>query len=462
MGKLTVLILAAGKGTRMKSARAKVLHRVGGLPMLEHVVRAARNVADDVSVVVGYQAEAVMEVVSDVRFVCQERQLGTGHAVIAARQAIGLASDVLILPGDVPLVSPAVLGAFVDFYRSGSFAGAVLTATLEDPGGYGRIVRRSRHEIDRIVEDRDASNEIRRIGEVNSGICVFRAPHLLTALERLGTYNAQKEYYLTDVVGILSGQGSRIGAFETPDPTLTLGINSRAELAAAERMMRRRKCKSLMEGGVSIMDPDSAWIDTDVSIGQDSVIHHSVTIEGTSRLAEEVTVRSFTRITNTDVGRGTVVLEGSVIEESEIHENVRIGPSARLRPGCVLEPGVKIGNFVEIKKSRLGKDTKAGHLSYLGDTETGERVNVGAGTITCNYDGVRKHPTRIGDDVFVGSDSQLIAPVTIGDGAYIAAGSTITEDVPAGALAIGRGRQVNKPDWARQRAESKRNPKTPA
>lgn len=462
MGKLTALILAAGKGTRMKSARAKVLHRVGGLPMLEHVVRAARSVADEVCVVVGYQADAVMEAVSDVSFVRQDRQLGTGHAVIAARESLGRASDVLILPGDVPLIRPAVLGAFIDFYLSGGFAGAVLTANLENPAGYGRIVRRSRHELDRIVEDRDASSDIRRIGEVNSGVCTFGVSDLLSALDRLGTENAQKEYYLTDVVGILSEQGSRVGAFETPDPTQTLGINSRAELAAAERLMRRRKCESLMEAGVTIMDPDTAWIDTDVSIGEDSVIYPSVTIEGASRLRGEVTVRSFSRITNTEVGRGTVVLEGSVIEDSEIHENVQIGPSAHMRPGCVLEEGVKIGNFVEIKKSRLGKGTKAGHLSYLGDTETGERVNVGAGTITCNYDGVRKNPTRIGNDVFIGSDSQLIAPVTIGDGAYIGAGSTITDDVPAGALAIGRGRQVVKPDWARQRAESRRNPKTPA
>lgn len=450
MGRLTVLILAAGKGTRMKSQRAKVLHRVGGLPMIEHVVRAARQVADQVAVVVGHEAESVIEAVGDADFVTQKQQLGTGHAVICARDVIRGASDVLVLPGDVPLIGGGVLEAFVDFFRSGGFAGAVLTATLEDPGGYGRIIRRSGHEIDRIVEDRDASPEIRRIREVNSAVCAFNVPDLLSALDELGTHNVQKEYYLTDVVEILSGRGARIGAFETPDASQTLGVNSRSELAAADRLMKWRKCDALMESGVSIMDPTSTWIDTDVCVGEDSIIHPSVTIEGTSKLDREVTVRSFSRITDTKIGRGTTILENSVIEGSEIHEDVRIGPSAHLRPGCVLEEGVRIGNFVEIKKSRLGRGTKAGHLAYIGDARIGRDVNVGAGAITCNYDGVQKHETRVGDGVFIGSDSQLIAPVRIGKGAYVAAGSTITEDVPPHALAIGRGRQVIKKGWAQR------------
>jgi bifunctional UDP-N-acetylglucosamine pyrophosphorylase/glucosamine-1-phosphate N-acetyltransferase len=455
MGRLSVLILAAGKGTRMKSGKAKVLHPVGGLPMLEHVVRAARKVSEDVSVVVGHQAEAVMAAMDGVDFVRQDRQLGTGHAVIAAKEAIRQAREVLILPGDVPLVNPAVLRAFLDFYRKGGFAGAVLTATLADPSGYGRIVRRSKHEIDRIVEHRDAGPEIREIREVNSAICAFSVPELLDALENLGTRNSQKEYYLTDAVGILAGRGSRIGAFETPDPAEMLGINSRVELAGVDRLLRLRKCEALMLSGVSIMDPETTWIDSDVRIGADSLLYPSVTIEGASVLAREVTVRSFTRITDSKIGRGSTILEGCVIEESEIHKQVQVGPSAHLRPGSVLEDRVRIGNFVEIKKSRIGKGTKAGHLSYLGDTETGRDVNVGAGTITCNYDGTRKHPTSIGDGVFIGSDSQLIAPVRIGKGAYVAAGSTITEDVPADALAIGRGRQVNKRNWARQKKTGK-------
>ena len=456
MQRLRVLILAAGKGTRMKSTRAKALHRVGGLPMLEHVVRAARKVSGDVSVVVGHQAESVMEAVGNVEFIRQNGQRGTGHAVMAAREAIQDASDVLILPGDVPLVSAGVLGAFVDFYRSGGFAGAVLTATLEDAGGYGRIVRRSRNEIDRIVEDRDANAEIRQIREVNSAICAFAVPELLDALDRVRTDNVQKEYYLTDVVGILSEKGSRIGAFETPEPTETLGINSRQELAAVDRLLRRRKCQALMDAGVTIMDPESAWIDTDVSIGQDSLIYPSVAIEGTSELGPEVTVRSYTRITDSKVGRGSTILEGCVIEQSEIRRQVQVGPSAHLRPGSVLEDRVRVGNYVEIKKSRLGKGTKAGHLAYLGDTETGRDVNVGAGVITCNYDGVHKHPTSIADEVFIGSDSQLIAPVRVGKGAYVAAGSTITDDVPAHALAIGRGRQVIKKDWKKNRTHKAR------
>lgn len=459
MRKLTILILAAGKGTRMKSSRAKVLHQVGGLPMLAHVVRASAGLGDEVCVVVGHQAESVMETVSGVRFVRQDRQLGTGHAVMVAREAIQDASDVLVLPGDAPLMSPNLLSSFAEFYRTGGFTGAVLTGVLEDPGGYGRIVRRSMYEIDRIVEDRDAVGEIQAIREVNSAICIFDVPSLLDALDQVKTDNSQKEYYLTDVVGILADQGLRIGAFQAPDVSEVVGVNSRQELAAVDRLLRRRKCDCLMSAGVSIMDPNTTWIDTDVRVGSDSLLYPSVRIEGTSELAEEVTVRSFTRITDSRVGRGSMILEGCVVEDSRIGADVRVGPTARLRPDSVLEDGVRVGNFVEIKKSRLGRGTKAGHLSYLGDTETGCNVNVGAGTITCNYDGVHKHPTRIGDDVFIGSDSQLVAPVRIGKGAYVAAGSTITEDVPAHALAIGRSRQTVKKSWAKKRRRERQNSK---
>jgi bifunctional UDP-N-acetylglucosamine pyrophosphorylase/glucosamine-1-phosphate N-acetyltransferase len=452
MDNLRILILAAGKSTRMKSRYAKVLHRAGGLMLIEHVLGAARRVSSDIFVVVGHSADQVKESISGVTFIDQKEQLGTGHAVLMAREHFaGYDGDVLIMPGDVPLVSASTLGAFLKFHREGGFIASVLTADIDDPRGYGRIVRRDGSEIDSIVEHRDATPEILKIHEINSSIYVFHAPALFESLTRIRTDNAQREYYLPDVVGILTKQNQKAGAFKAASAEEILGINTRQELAAVDRILRRRKCESLMTEGVTIIDPETAYIDAAVQIGADSVIHPSVQIYGTSIIGEETTIHSFSRISNSKIGARSVVLEGCIVADSTIGESVSIGPYAHLRMGTVIADTAKVGNFVEIKKTDLGRGSKSMHLAYLGDATIGSGVNIGAGVITCNYDGVKKHPTYIEDGVFVGTDSQLIAPVRIGKDAYVAAGSSITEDVPAESLAIARGRQVNKEGWVKGR-----------
>jgi len=452
MENLRVLILAAGKSTRMKSKYAKVLHRAGGATLIEHVVRTARSISMDISIVVGHSAEKVRALVPEAKFVDQKEQLGTGHAVLSARQTFSdYLGHVLVLPGDVPLIGAETLEAFLKFHRDGGFPASVLTADAPNPSGYGRIVRRNNNEVDSIVEHRDASPEVRKIPEINSGIYVFNAPALFESLTRIRNNNAQGEYYLTDVIGILVSQQQKVGAFKVSNVEEILGINTRQELADVDRVMRRRKCDSLMTDGVTIMDPDSTFIDVDVQIGPDTIIYPSVQIQGQSVIGEEVTIHSNNRITNSRIGSYTVMLEGCVIVDSSLGEHVYIGPYAHLRPGSQLGDRVKVGNFVEIKKSTLGDGSKAPHLSYLGDATIGKNVNVGAGVITCNYDGVSKHPTIIEDGAFIGTDSQLIAPVRIGKDAYVGAGSSITEDVPAESLAIARGRQVVKEGWVRQR-----------
>ena len=456
MENLRILILAAGKSTRMKSKYAKVLHRAGGRALIEHSLSAARNLSTDVSVVVGHSADQVKALVSEVTFVDQKEQLGTGHAVLAAREHFaGYTGDVLIMPGDVPLISAATLKAFVDFHRHGGFRASVLTAEIADPTGYGRIVRRNDNEIDSIVEHRDASPDVRRIHEINSSIYVFNAPALFESLAKIKNENAQREYYLPDVIGILVGLKSKIGAFKVSSAEEIMGINTRQELAAVDRVMRRRKCESLMAEGVTIMDPETTYIDEAVRIGADTVIYPSVQIYGSTMIGEESTIHSFCRISNSKIGGRTVVLEGCIIVDTSVGEDVSVGPYAHLRMGTVVGDTAKVGNFVEIKKSTLGAGTKSMHLAYLGDATIGKNVNVGAGVITCNYDGVNKHPTVIEDGAFVGTDSQLIAPVKIGKDAYVAAGSSITEDVPADSLAIARGRQVNKDGWAKERKKKK-------
>ncbi len=455
MRKLSVLVLAAGEGTRMKSRKAKVLHEVGGLPMLEFVLRAAREISEDIHVVVVHEAQAVRDAVDGVSFVSQEKQLGTGHAVMSARESLSGAEDLLVLPGDVPLVQSHTLEALSDFHRKGGFGGSVLTATVEDPHGYGRIIHRSEHEVDSIVEHRDSDSDALEIREINSGIYLFDAALLFDALEQTRTDNAQNEYYLTDVVGIFSAQGHPFGAFRLEDPSEVSGINSRKQLALVDRQIRRSKCDALMAQGVSILDPETVRIDTDVQIGIDSVIYPSVAIEGRSILGEEVTVRSFSRITDSKVGDRSTILDGCVMDQSEIRNDVRMGPYAHLRMGALLENNVKVGNFVEIKKSKLDEGTKSMHLAYLGDADIGKDVNVGAGTITCNYDGVNKHKTDIEDGVFIGSNSSLVAPIRIERGSYVGAGSTLTEDVPPDSLAIGRGRQVVKKDRMKKKGKKK-------
>ena len=452
MENLRVLILAAGKSTRMKSKYAKVLHRVGGKTLLEHVLRSARCVSADVWVVIGHTADKVKALVPEVKFVDQKEQLGTGHAVLAARDHFAeYTGDLLVLPGDVPLISVDTLQAFIKFHRDGAFRASVLTADADNPFGYGRIVRRNDTEVDSIVEHRDATPDILKIPEINSGIYVFNAPALFQALSKIRNNNTQREYYLTDVIGILGNQRDKVGAFKVPSAEEVLGINTRQELAQVDRVMRRRKCETLMAEGVTIVDPDTTFIDADVQIGADTIIHPSVQIYGQTIIGEDATIHSFSRISNSRIGARSTVLESCIVDDSTLGEEVTIGPFTRLRPETVLENEVRVGNFVEIKKSTLGTGSKSMHLAYLGDATIGKKVNIGAGVITCNYDGVNKHPTVVEDGAFVGTDSQLIAPVRIGKDAYVAAGSSVTDNVPPESLAIARGRQVNKEGWVKDR-----------
>jgi bifunctional UDP-N-acetylglucosamine pyrophosphorylase/glucosamine-1-phosphate N-acetyltransferase len=445
MENLQVLILAAGKGTRMKSGKAKVLHQVGGSALIEHVFRAAQSISSRVLVVVGHQAERVKALFPTAVFVEQKQQLGTGHAVLSARDALrGFSGDLLVLPGDVPLVGGDTLEHFVRFHREGGYAASVLTADIANPFGYGRIVRRNDNEVDSIVEHRDASPEVLQIPEINSSIYVFKTPELFAALAHVGNRNSQSEYYLTDVIGILTGEKERVGAWKAVSPVEILGINTRQELAAIDQFLRQQKCEALMAEGVTIVDPESTFIDIDVQIGQDTVIYPSVQIERGTVIGDDVTIRSFSRVTNCRIGARTTVLEGCVLVDSEIGDDVSIGPFAHLRQGATLADTVKVGNFVEIKKSRLERGAKSAHLAYLGDATIGKNVNIGAGVITANYDGTNKHETHVEDDAFVGTNSTLIAPVRVEKGAFVAAGSTITDDVPAEGLAIARGRQVVK------------------
>jgi bifunctional UDP-N-acetylglucosamine pyrophosphorylase/glucosamine-1-phosphate N-acetyltransferase len=452
MDNLRVLILAAGKSTRMKSKYAKVLHRAGGRALIEHSVTAAGAVSSDIFVVVGHSADQVKATVPSVKFVEQKEQLGTGHAVLAARESFsGYSGDVLVMPGDVPLVTARTLEAFMKFHRDGGFQASVLTADVENPSGYGRIVRRNTGEVESIVEHRDAPPDVLKIHEINSGIYLFNVAALFEPLSKLRNDNAQKEYYLTDVIQILVSQKYKVGAFKAESAEEVLGINTRQELAAVDRVMRRRKCESLMTDGVTIIDPPSTFIDSEVQVGPDSVIYPSVQIYGRTVIGEDVTVHSFSRISNSKIASRCTVREGCVVVDSAVSEDVSIGPYTHLRMGTTLGAKVKVGNFVEIKKSSLGAGTKSQHLAYLGDATIGQNVNIGAGVITCNYDGFNKHPTVVEDGAFVGTDSQLIAPVRIGKDAYVAAGSSITEDVPPESLAIARGRQVVKDGWVKQR-----------
>jgi bifunctional UDP-N-acetylglucosamine pyrophosphorylase/glucosamine-1-phosphate N-acetyltransferase len=449
---LRVLILAAGKSTRMKSKYAKVLHRAGGAPLIQHVLRAARSVSTDITIVIGHSGDKIRELLPESRFVEQKEQLGTGHAVLSARESFkGFAGKVLILPGDVPLVSAKTLEALSRFHDEGGFSASVLTAELEDPQGYGRIVRKTANEVDSIAEQRDASAGILKIREINSSIYIFDAPVLFEALGRIGTDNAQGEFYLTDAVGILAKDGKRVGAFKIDNPEEVLGINTRGELAAVDRIMRQRKCEALMAEGVTIIDPASTFIDIDVQIGPDTIVYPSVQIQGQTFIGEDVTIHSFSRISNSKIGSNSTLLNGCMIMDSTLGDRVQVGPFAHVKMNTTLADTVKVGNFVEIKKSSLDSGTKSMHLAYLGDATIGKDVNVGAGTITCNYDGFQKHPTFVEDGAFIGTDSQLIAPVRIGKNAYIAAGSSITDNVPPDSLAIARGRQVVKEGWTKQR-----------
>ena len=447
-----VVILGAGKGTRLKSSFAKVLHRAGGRTLVEHVVRACQPLrAGKTVVVVGYQADQVAAVVEPLgaQTVLQQPQRGTGHAVTVARRAIGTrAKFALVLPGDAPLVSTRTLRALLETHRAGNAAATILTALLPDPAGYGRVVRRSETAVNAIVEDSQVTEEQRGINEINSSIYCFTLNTLWPALGQLKPNNAHRELYLTDAIALLAGNGRTVLAQVATDPQEVLGCNTRAELAEADRAFRERKRAALMTAGVTIQLPETVLIDPDVQVGEDTIIEPCVQLLGKTRIGARCTIRTGSVLNDVILGNEVTIEPHCVAASSRLHDGVVIGPFARLRPGNYLKAGVRVGNFVELKKSVIGEGTKAMHLSYLGDARVGSKSNIGAGTITCNYDGFRKSPTTIGNRAFIGSDTTLIAPVRVGDGAYVAAGSTITENVPSDALGIARGRQANKPGWA--------------
>jgi bifunctional UDP-N-acetylglucosamine pyrophosphorylase/glucosamine-1-phosphate N-acetyltransferase len=435
----------------MKSAVPKVLHTAAGLPLIEHVLRTAESVSPaSVVLVVGHQADAVEAALKNraaLRFARQEPQLGTGHALLQAEPAlVGAEGTLVLLSGDVPLLRTDTLRALVRRHEEANAAATVLTAVVDDPTGYGRIERKD-GAITAIVEHQDASPEQRGIREINSGIYAFALGPLFDALRQIGAANAQGEYYLPDLVKIYRNRGLALETLTLDDPDEIMGVNSRNELAHVAGVLRRRRNDELMTSGVTLVDPATAHIDPDVTVGPDTVIHPNVHLQGRTSIGSGCEIHSSVRIVNSAVGDSALVNNFCLIIDSTIHRGAIVGPFAHLRPASVVGEDAHIGNFVELKKTTVGRGSKANHLSYLGDATIGEKVNIGAGTITCNYDGTAKHRTVIEDGAFIGSDSQLVAPVHIGRNAYVAAGSSITEDVPPGSLAIARGRQVNKDGW---------------
>src|SRR6266403_149153 len=471
---LGIVILAAGKGTRLKSSVAKVLHRAGGRTLVEHIIRACEPLkARETVVVVGHQAEQVTAVVEPFQAtaVLQQPQNGTGHALQIAKRALGRAKLAVVLPGDAPLVRTESLKALVAAHRNGNAAATILSAVLADPSGYGRVVRKTETAVSAIVEESQLTGEQREINEINSAIYCFTLEKLWPALAQVKPNNKHRELYLTDAIAVLNAKGETVLVQVAVDSREVLGCNTRADLAEVDRMFRERKRNWLMDEGVTIQLPETVLIDPEVTAGEDTVIEPGVQLLGKTKIGARCTIRTGSVLTDAILGDDVTVEPHCVVVQSRLDDRVIIGPFARLRPDNHLKAGARIGNFVELKKSTIGEGTKAMHLSYLGDAKIGAKSNIGAGTITCNYDGFHKYPTSIGNKVFIGSDTALVAPVRIGDGAYIAAGSTITENVPSDGLAIARGRQVNKPGWAAkkrrelaaaekpQKAASKRKPR---
>src|SRR5438270_7940014 len=447
---LDVIILAAGQGTRMKSATIKILHAAAGRPIIDYVVDLAGAVCERRPVmVIGHQRDAVQKAVGDrARFAVQEEQKGTGHAVLQAAPLVDAARRVLILSGDVPLTRPETLRRLLDEHERSQNALTLLTMVLDDPAMYGRIVRDGEGSVTRIVEANDASDDEMPIREVNAGIYVFDSAHLFDNLRNLSTDNAQGEYSPTDLLAVLRNSVHRVGAVIADDPIEALGVNSRADLASVEGEIQRRVIIKLMADGVTFRNPATVVIDSTVSIGNDTVVYPFVTIEGTSSIGSRCVIDPGVHLTNVKVGDDVHLKTGTVAEDAIIEDESAVGPYAHLRPGTKLGRHVKVGNFVETKKAVFGDGAKASHLSYIGDAEVGADVNIGAGTITCNYDGVNKNKTIIEDGAVIGSDTQLVAPVRVGKGAYVGAGSTITKDVPAEALALSRTPQKIIEGWA--------------
>ena len=463
---IAIAIMAAGKGTRLKSKHPKVLHEIGGKPILAHVIATAAKVvpAHDIFVIIGHEAERVREAFANtgVNFVLQAEQRGTGHALMVAREALsgnkaGSKYDqVIVLSGDAPLITADTIRKLSDFHSAQKATMTLLSADLDNPYGYGRVVRKgSRAEVQAIVEEKSATAQQKKIREINSGFYVFAAPALYEHIDRLSTANPHGEYYLTDMAGVFHRARKKVVAMKTPDAGEVLGSNTRAEMMMLDARLRLAKCRELLEQGVTIFYPHTCVIDSDVEVGADTVIEPFVQLLGHTKIGEDCRIRSYSVIANSVLGDRVMVRPGTLMEDSRAGADAVLGPYSHLRPGSDVGEGAHVGNFVETKKIKLGKGSKANHLSYLGDAEIGEGVNVGAGTITCNYDGVNKHKTVIEDGVFIGSNSTLVAPVKIGRGAYVAAASCITEDVPADALALGRARQSVKEGWARAKREKR-------
>jgi len=455
-----VVILAAGKGTRMKSTRPKVLHRVAGQPLIEYVLAAAAALHPrSTTIVVGHQAEMLKSALAghqSLRFVVQEPQLGTAHALMTTEAAMaGQTGLLVLLSGDVPLLTAQTLKTLVDRHQTAGAAATVVTAVVADPHGYGRIVRTG-EQIARIVEEKDATPAEQAIREINSGIYAFALDGLFDAVRSIASGNAQHEYYLPDLIAIYRTRGSIVETVTSSNPDEIRGINSRLELAAVSRIVRDQKNDALMGSGVTIEDPATTYVDAGVTVGADTILHPGVSLEGRTTIGAGCEIHSGARIVDSQIGDRVTILNHCVITDSTIADDASVGPFAHLRNHADIRAKAKVGNFVELKKTVLGAGSKASHLAYLGDATIGEQVNIGAGTITCNYDGVNKNQTVIEDGAFIGSDSQLVAPVTIGKGAYVGSGSTIRENVPPGALAVSAGKQRNIGNWVEKKARTKK------
>jgi bifunctional UDP-N-acetylglucosamine pyrophosphorylase/glucosamine-1-phosphate N-acetyltransferase len=463
-----IAIMAAGKGTRLKSKRPKVLHEIGGRALLLHVIAAAKTVvaADHIFCIIGHESDRVKAAVehTGVQFVLQAEQRGTGHAMQMLKADFELSGaplpqHLLVLSGDVPLIRPETIAAVRDVHLSERAAMTILTAVPTDPTGYGRVLRLTPNgpEVTAIVEQKSLKPDQLATPEINSGIYCFETKALFDKLDALDTNNAHGEFYLTDVAAMLVAENKRVVAIKADSVDEVLGANTIAEMMHLDAAMRLATARRLMAAGVTIFRPETCVIDAEVTIGPDTVIEPYVQLLGKTSIGSESRIRSYSVIQNSRLGDNVTVRNGCILDTAEVADNAILGPYAHLRSESRIGDGAHVGNFVETKKATLGKDSKANHLTYLGDTVIGTGVNIGAGTITCNYDGVHKHLTTIGDGAFIGSDSTLIAPVTIGAGSYIAAGSSITEDVPEGALALGRARQTTKPGWVAQKKAAKKN-----
>src|SRR5690625_2976265 len=450
MVKRFAIILAAGKGTRMKSKLHKMLHSVVGRPMIQHVIEQLQSIQlDEMATVVGYGAEEVTQRIGhESKYVTQEEQLGTGHAVLQAETLLGnVDGTTIVVCGDTPLITKETYQALIDHHEKVGSKGTVLTAKAPNPTGYGRVIRNDKNQVERIVEHKDATEQERLVDEINTGTYCFDNQALFWALKEVSNDNAQGEYYLTDVIEILKNKSENVSAFMTPEFEETMGINDRVDLSEAEKVMRRRSNEHHMNNVVTIIDPDQTYIHADVTIAQDVIIYPGSIITGQTTIGPEVEIGPHTEIDQCTIERATKIRQ-SVVQGSHIGEEADIGPYAYIRPETKTDRNVKIGSFVEVKKTSVDENSKIPHLSYIGDTEIGKNVNVGCGTITVNYDGKEKHKSNVADHAFIGCNSNLIAPVSIGEGAYVAAGSTITKDVPGESLSIGRARQVNKEGYA--------------